>query len=105
MNGSIAVGPPRYSLRTIMHTLHRMLEGPLVDADHRAWKDNAASFGQTASVVLRYEKYGPRHPRLYKIGGVTVEEALDSSLIALIAKARAMSNREEAQSLLLQSGL
>eukprot|EP00929_Paragymnodinium_shiwhaense_P098561 TRINITY_DN60019_c0_g1_i1.p1 TRINITY_DN60019_c0_g1~~TRINITY_DN60019_c0_g1_i1.p1 ORF type:complete len:603 (+),score=136.51 TRINITY_DN60019_c0_g1_i1:128-1936(+) len=95
----------RYSLKAVLETLQKSLAGPLHSKEAKRWKQAANDFAESAETVLKYERYGRKHQRLYEIGGVTPEEAVEPELLALMAKSKAAKTRAEAKRILLGSGL
>jgi len=97
-------GPPRHSLRNLLAVLHQSFGAPLDPADHRLWKAATSAFKKEARTVLKYKKYGRKHPALFEVGGFTEEQMIDPNLRAALAEALAQHSKVDAKRKLLESG-
>lgn len=66
------------TLKTLLEKLHLSLGAPLHPADSSAWKAAARAFAEDTRTVQRYATHGWKHPKLFKTGGLDLQEALDA---------------------------
>jgi len=98
-------GPPRHRLRQVLELLHRALGEPLDPADSFLWQRSLQSFTVAVSTVLKYEKHGRRHPRLFGVGGLPDKDMIDPDLLTLLDSVLSEPSRASARRKLLDSGL
>ncbi|CAE7232606.1 OGFOD2 [Symbiodinium natans] len=77
--------PSVFELKRLLTVLHRSLGGPLHASDERAWQKGASTFTKSASTVVRYKSFGRKHPFLFESAGLRMEDAIDPSMLKLIA--------------------
>lgn len=66
------------TLKTLLEKLHLSLGAPLHPADSSAWKAAARAFAEDTRTVQRYATHGWKHLKLFKTGGLDLQEALDA---------------------------
>ena len=56
-------GTSRYNLAAILESMHRLLGGPLADADAKLWKSMAKEFATEVNVVTKSAAGASAEPR------------------------------------------